>query len=486
MINNNENSNANNVPLTISVVPPLSQQLSERPTLIETPSYSNRIIALLEEQLAARDAEVAALMQQVEDAQHAVAGAAKAMETPPYSTRSTSQEQWETDKVDTEDDTIEVGVAAMETPPYAIFSAAPYSTQEQWEAEEAHSEDEAVGVGAKEKRKVQRSAPPPFTILGAAPYSTRTTSYEHWEAEKAQPEDEAIDTYFDAEQEMLGMMRRVLQRHMNRIRVTAFDTWRYNTKSMQIEQKQIKSTQCDKSKKNYKVDNKQNVPLVEIITEKIKWVSNEINVIRAIYHYINTKYWILSITVIILSSILTIVETIKLIFIDTSAKYSESYTTEPNDNENGMLYIISNNTLNWNLACDILSLLTGATITLIMSVIRYNKYQIHLEFISNRLMLLTTYSSNIILMQYKVDNTKYIVEDLKAEFLKMEENIYKDSELDKIISNNKEEEFRRDIEKLYRKGPYHYCLLHVFSKYLCCRFRISKSKKYDNAITQTV
>jgi len=180
------------------------------------------------------------------------------------------------------------------------------------------------------------------------------------------------------------------------------------------------------------------------------------------------------------------VETIKLIFIDTSAKYSESYTTEKGDNENGMLYIISNNTLNWNLACDILSLLTGAAITLIMSVIRYNKYQIHLEFISNRLMLLTTYSSNIILMQYKVDNTKYIVQDLKAEFLKMEENIYKDSELDKIISNNKEEEFRRDIEKLYRKGPYHYSLLHIFSKYLCCRFRISKSKKYDNVTTQTV
>ena len=62
MINNNENSNANNVPLTISVVPPLSQQLSERPTLMETPSYSNQI-ALLEQQLAARDAEVAALKQ---------------------------------------------------------------------------------------------------------------------------------------------------------------------------------------------------------------------------------------------------------------------------------------------------------------------------------------------------------------------------------------------------------------------------------------
>jgi hypothetical protein len=246
--------------------------------------------------------------------------------------------------------------------------------------------------------------------------------------------------------------------------------------------RKINSSPCEKSEKNVKVENKPNVPLTEIITQKTKWVSNEINVIRAIYHYINTKYWILSITVIILSSILTIVESIKLIFIDTSAKYLESDTTEPDDNnEKGMLYIISNNTLNWNLACDILSLLTGAAITLIMSIIRFNKYQIHLEFISNRLMQLTAYSSNIILMQYKVDNTKYIVAELKAEFFKMEENIYKDSELDKIISNNKEEEFRRDIEKLHRKGPYNYCFSHIFRKYLCCRFRISNPINYDNA-----
>jgi len=452
MINNNGNSNANNVPRTISVVPPLSQQLSERPTLIETPSYSNRI-ALLEEQLAARDAEVAVLKQREGEELRL------RMETPPYSTRITSHERWEAEEAHAEDEAMEAGVAEME----------------------AHTEDEAVGVGAKEVRRCARMAPPPFTIFGTSPYSTRITSWEQRELWEAHTEDEAIETSFVADQEMQGMMRRVLQRHMNRIRVTAFETWRNNTKSMQI--KKNKSTQCDKSENNY---NKQNVPLIEIITKKINWVSNEINVIRAIYHYINTKYWILSITVIILSSILTIVETIKLIFIDTSAKYSESYTTEQGDNENGMLYIISNNTLNWNLACDILSLLTGAAITLIMSVIRYNKYQIHLEFISNRLMLLTTYSSNIILMQYKVDNTKYIVEDLKAEFLKLEENIYKDSELDKIISNNKEEEFRRDIEKLYRKGPYHYSLLHIFSKYLCCRFRISKSKKYDNVTTQTV
>jgi hypothetical protein len=464
MINNNGNSNENNVPRTISVVPPLSQQLSERPTLIETPSYSNQI-ALLEEQLAARDAEMDAMKLREEE-----------------------------ELLRREEE--ELQQRRMETPPIYTFDTSPYSNQialleEQLAARDAEmdamkrrEEEEAIEVGARPARSYAKMAPPPFTVFDTTPYSTQTTSYEHWEADKAQTEDEDRETSFVAVQDMQEMMRRVLQRHMNRIRVTAFETWRYNTKSMQ--NKQTKTTQCDKSKKNYKVDNKQNVPLIDIITTKINWVSTEISVIRAIYHYINTKYWILSITVIILSSILTIVESIKLIFIDTSAKYSESDTTEPGDNKNGMLYIISNNTLNWNLACDILSLLTGAAITLIMSVIRYNKYQIHLEFISNRLMQLTTYSSNIILMQYKVDNTKYIVEDLKAEFLKLEENIYKDSELDKIISNNKEEEFRRDIEKLHSKGHYHYCLLHIFSKYLCCRFRINKSKKNDNSTDQKV
>tara|TARA_B100000795_G_scaffold270051_1_gene262242 strand:- start:23785 stop:24594 length:810 start_codon:yes stop_codon:yes gene_type:complete len=236
-----------------------------------------------------------------------------------------------------------------------------------------------------------------------------------------------------------------------------------------------------------RIENKPKVPIAEIIKQKTEWVSTELNVIRAIYHYINTKYWILSITVIILSSILTVVESIKLIFIDTSTKYLESDTTENDSNSNRILYSIGKNTLNWNLACDILSLLTGAAITLIMSVIRYNKYQINLEFISNRLMQLTTYRSNIILMQYKVDNAKYNVEEIKAEFLKMEENIYnKDIELDKIISDNKETGFRRDVENLHHKGHYRYCLLHIFMKYLCCRIRISKFEKKVNEPIQSI
>ena len=94
---------------------------------------------------------------------------------------------------------------------------------------------------------------------------------------------------------------------------------------------------------------------------------------------------------------------IKLIFIDTSNKYLESSDiNQIKSDDNKILYSISKYNLNWNLACDILSLLTGATITLIMSLIRFNKYQTKLEFISNRLMQLTTYKSNIILMQYKL------------------------------------------------------------------------------------
>jgi len=227
------------------------------------------------------------------------------------------------------------------------------------------------------------------------------------------------------------------------------------------------------------------IPLSVIIKTKSSWASHELNVIIQIYHYINTKYWTLSIIVILLSTILTIVESIKLIFIDTSNKYLEANNIdEIKHDDNRLLYSITKYSLNWNLACDILSLLTGALITFIMSLIRFNKYQTKLEFISNRLMQLTTYKSNIILMQYKVDNIAYNIQELKAEFLKLEESIYKDSELDKIISKNKEQEFRRSVKKLKDIGPYRNCFMHTLFKYLCCRFRI-KEKQYNSQETQT-
>jgi len=236
----------------------------------------------------------------------------------------------------------------------------------------------------------------------------------------------------------------------------------------------------DKQKK-YKMSK---IPLSKIIKTKSNWASHELNVIRQIYHYINTKYWTLSIIIILLSTILTIVESIKLIFIDTSNKYLETNNIdEIKHDDNRILYSISKYSLNWNLACDILSLLTGALITFIMSLIRFNKYQTKLEFISNRLMQLTIYKSNIILMQYKVDNIGYNIEEIKAEFLKLEENIYKDSELDKIISENKEAEFRRSADKLKKRGPYRNYFVHVLFKYICCKYRI---KNFNNNVeTQT-
>ena len=234
----------------------------------------------------------------------------------------------------------------------------------------------------------------------------------------------------------------------------------------------------DNNEKNYKT------PMSKIIQDKVYWADNELNVVREIYHYINTKYWTLSIIVIMLSSLLTIIESIKLIFIDTSNKYLETNNIDDiKHDDNRILYSISKYSLNWNLACDILSLLTGALITFIMSLIRFNKYQTKLEFISNRLMQLTIYKSNIILMQYKVDNIGYNIEEIKAEFLKLEENIYKDSELDKIISENKEAEFRRSADKLKKRGPYRNYFVHVLFKYICCKYRI---KNFNNNVeTQT-
>ena len=211
--------------------------------------------------------------------------------------------------------------------------------------------------------------------------------------------------------------------------------------------------------------------ILNIIAEKIETSKYENVNLRAIYHYINNKYWTLSIIIIILSSILTIVESVKLIFVDSRNKYLE---LDNNNTESGnrIIYSISKHSLDWNLSCDIMALFIGSTITLIMSLIRFNKYQIKLELISNRLMLLRNYNSSIKLLKYKVENTNYNINDINAEIIKMEESIAKDCEMDKILSENKERELMHDSRQMIDKGPYRSWISHTIMKYICCKCRI--------------
>lgn len=221
---------------------------------------------------------------------------------------------------------------------------------------------------------------------------------------------------------------------------------------------------------NEKIDN--------ILEQKLSWSKKELIYSREVYHYIHNKYWYLSITVIILSSVLTIVESTKLIFLESSDKLSISNNTSPDFN-NKFTYSITKNELDWNLACDLFALFTGGLITLIMSLIRFNKYQIKMELISNRLMQISNYDIAIKILKYKHENNLNKVNYdniVHTELLKLEKIITPDSELMKILSENKERELRSYSEKIVTKGPEYNSFTKTLSKILCCINRI----KYED------
>ena len=221
---------------------------------------------------------------------------------------------------------------------------------------------------------------------------------------------------------------------------------------------------------NEKIDN--------ILEQKLSWSKKELIYSREVYHYIHNKYWYLSITVIILSSVLTIVESTKLIFLESSDKLSISNSTSTDFN-NKFTYSITKNELDWNLACDLFALFTGGLITLIMSLIRFNKYQIKMELISNRLMQISNYDIAIKILKYKHENNLNKVNYdniVHTELLKLEKIITPDSELMKILSENKERELRSYSEKIVTKGPEYNSFTKTLSKILCCINRI----KYED------
>lgn len=245
---------------------------------------------------------------------------------------------------------------------------------------------------------------------------------------------------------------------------------------------------------NYNIINKKenNEKIDNILLQKLSWSKKELIYSREVYHYIHNKYWYLSITVIILSSVLTIVESTKLIFLESSDKLNISNNTSIDFN-NKFTYSITKNELDWNLACDLFALFTGGLITLIMSLIRFNKYQIKMELISNRLMQISNYDTAIKILKYKHENnlnkTNYD-NNIHAELLKLEKIITPDSELMKILSENKERELRSYSEKIVTKGPEYNSFTKTLGKILCCinrikyedddKFKYNNENRYNN------
>lgn len=203
-----------------------------------------------------------------------------------------------------------------------------------------------------------------------------------------------------------------------------------------------------------------------ILDDKLENADKEVIYFRVAYHYIYTRYWILSLIVIILSSILTIAESIKTIFIETKndLDYSKMNATEYIEkNNNRMTNNINRHSLDWNLACDILALITGATITIIMTIIRFNKYNSSMEILSNNLTQILNYKDNIKNIKHRFLRKEENLSVLESEFIRIEESYKSNSELTKILSKNTENWLRNYSLRIREKYN-----SNCFYEYLTC------------------
>ncbi len=202
-----------------------------------------------------------------------------------------------------------------------------------------------------------------------------------------------------------------------------------------------------------------------ILNEKIEHADKEVIYFRVAYHYIYTRYWVLSLIVIILSSILTIAESIKTVFIETknNSDYSNMNVTKYIEQiDNRMTDNIKKHSLDWNFACDILALITGAIITIIMSIIRFNKYNSSMEILSNHLTQILNYKDNITNIKYRFLRNEENLDVLETEFIRLEESSKSNSELAKILSKNTENRLRNYSLKIRDKYNSN-CLLEYFT-----------------------
>jgi hypothetical protein len=193
-----------------------------------------------------------------------------------------------------------------------------------------------------------------------------------------------------------------------------------------------------------------NYNMKDQIKKTKKWSKIELILMRIIYHNIYDMYWWLSISILVLSSLLTVIESTKLLLLET--KLSPFMTLHNNiDNDNDDI-VLSKGGRSFNFTCDIIALIIGITITILTSYIRFNKYQSKLEQVSNRIEKIIAFENTIRTIDYKI-NSKNVdnneLNNYKDEIIKIEESISIDGDVKKLISEKKEKAIRDEINKKY-------------------------------------
>lgn len=200
------------------------------------------------------------------------------------------------------------------------------------------------------------------------------------------------------------------------------------------------------------------------LTKCLEEQTKNIIIARRSYHNINNKYWWSSIFILVLSSIITFIEALRLIIENTENKKIKELT-----------YIIS-----------ISSIFIGILITIITGYIKFNDYQNKLEIISSRLSLLLQYQKKIEVMKFqlttytlpKIDNDKNTIQCTKHNILsndllkgfinnlnKLEEDI-QNNELLKYITDSCEIQYYREYVDTYIKDMMYNDYIKTLKEYL--------------------
>ena len=202
--------------------------------------------------------------------------------------------------------------------------------------------------------------------------------------------------------------------------------------------------------------------LIKCLDEQTK----NIIIARRSYHNINNKYWWSSIFIMVFSSVITFIESVRLIIENTENKKIKELT-----------YIIS-----------ISSILIGILITIVTGYIKFNNYQNKLEIISSRLSLLLQYQKKFEGIKFQLsiyslpelDNEKDTIQCTKHNILskellkefstllnRLEEDI-QNNELLKYITDSCEFRYYREYIDTYIKDMMYNNYIKTLTEYLNC------------------